>query len=472
MQAPEQIVLDGNALAAGHAFYHDRRRTTVSRDGKLVAWAEDTRRAQPVRAAHQEPRDRRDAADTATNIAPSLAWANDNKTLFYGGKDATTLREDRVFRHVLGGSDELVFARTDGSYYVGVGKTKSRPLHRDRAATRRRTPRRGSSTPTSRQRAPRVFLPRAKDHLYDARSPRQPLRRCARTSTRRTSASSRSPPAKRADRKRVAATSSRTAPTRSSRASRVYDDVHRGVGAHRRAAQGPGAADERQAVLHRCQRPGVRDDRASTRPIRRRRACATRTTRCTRRARCTSSTSRPRERTLLKQRAGARRTTPSKYASEYLHATAPRRHAGPDLGRLSQGHAARRHARRSSSTATARTATRSSRTSISDASACSIAAGSTRSRTCAAARRWAAAWYEDGKLLNKRNTFTDFIAVTEYLVAAALRRARQGVREGGSAGGLLDRRGREHAARPLSRHRRVRAVRRRRHDDARRDRSR
>ena len=48
---------------------------------------------------------------------------------------------------------------------------------------------------------------------------------------------------------------------------------------------------------------------------------------------------------------------------------------------------------------------------------CSIAASWWPSRTSAAARRWAAHWYDDGKLLNKRNSFTDFIAAAEHLVA-------------------------------------------------------
>jgi len=46
-------------------------------------------------------------------------------------------------------------------------------------------------------------------------------------------------------------------------------------------------------------------------------------------------------------------------------------------------------------------------------------------------------WYEDGKLMHKRNTFTDFIAVTEYLVANKVGAADQVYALGGSAGGLL-----------------------------------
>src|SRR5262249_16808793 len=65
--------------------------------------------------------------DTASNVAVDVAWANDNRTPFYVGKDATTLREDRVFRHTVGETgDALVFREPDGQYYVSIAPTKSR----------------------------------------------------------------------------------------------------------------------------------------------------------------------------------------------------------------------------------------------------------------------------------------------------------------------------------------------------------
>ena len=78
-------------------------------------------------------------------------------------------------------------------------------------------------------------------------------------------------------------------------------------------------------------------------------------------------------------------------------------------------------------------------------------ASCSRSRTSAAAARWAAPWYEDGQLEHKRNTFTDFVACAEHLVARGLHGA-------GAARGArrerrrpADGRGREPAARPLPR---------------------
>ena len=70
-------------------------------------------------------------------------------------------------------------------------------------------------------------------------------------------------------------------------------------------------------------------------------------------------------------------------------------------------------------------------------------------------------WYTDGKLEKKTNTFTDFIAAGEYLVAGGLHAARphRGQRRLGRR--HADGRGRQHGARPLPRHHRRRAVRRR-----------
>nr|MBA3503742.1 S9 family peptidase [Deltaproteobacteria bacterium] len=120
----EEIILDGNELAAGKSFYKIGG-YTVSLDGKLVAWAEDTigRNQFVLRVKVIDTGEMLDV--TATNISGALAWAADHQTLFYGGRDPVTLRADRVYRHTLGGTHELVHREADGSFYVGVGNTKS-----------------------------------------------------------------------------------------------------------------------------------------------------------------------------------------------------------------------------------------------------------------------------------------------------------------------------------------------------------
>jgi oligopeptidase B len=165
LDGPEQILLDGNALAAGKKFYVIGD-YAVSRDGKLLAWTEDlvgknqyTLRVKDLTSGKLLP-------DTATNLAPSVVWANDNKTLFVVGRDATTLREDRVIRHALGGAFDVVFHEEDAAYYVDVGVTKSRryiTIALD-ATTLSETRLIDADKPSS---PPAVFWPRKDDHIYE-----------------------------------------------------------------------------------------------------------------------------------------------------------------------------------------------------------------------------------------------------------------------------------------------------------------
>ncbi len=167
MNAPEEILLDGNQLAEGHAFYRIGT-YEVSRNGRLLAWADDTVGRNQYVLHVKELSTGTVLPDTATNVSPSLAWANDNKTLFYTGKDAVTLRQDRVFRHTLGAAaaaDELIFKEDDGSYYVGVGGTKSKKYIQIYASATTNTEIRliDADAPA---KPPAVFLPRSKDHEY------------------------------------------------------------------------------------------------------------------------------------------------------------------------------------------------------------------------------------------------------------------------------------------------------------------
>jgi len=123
---PEEIVLDGNELARGHAFFEFGDHA-VSRDGHLVAWTDDTVGRREFTLHVKDLRTGQLLPDTASNAARFVAWANDNKTVFYVGKDPVSLREDRVSRHTLGESgDAQVFHEPDGQFYVSILPTKSR----------------------------------------------------------------------------------------------------------------------------------------------------------------------------------------------------------------------------------------------------------------------------------------------------------------------------------------------------------
>ena len=166
MTAREQVLLDGNELAEGHSFYRIGA-TRVSRNGRFLAWVDDTVGRNQYELHFKDLQTGTVLPDHATNVAPSMAWANDNRTLFYTGKDETSLREDRVMRHTLGGTeDDLVFREEDASYYVGVTRTKSKRYIEIQLEATTNTEVRliDANRPAS---APVVFLPRSKDHEYE-----------------------------------------------------------------------------------------------------------------------------------------------------------------------------------------------------------------------------------------------------------------------------------------------------------------
>ena len=67
--------------------------------------------------------------DVLPNVTENFAWANDNKTLFYGKQDETTLRQYQIYRHVVGtdpAQDQLVYQEDDETFVAYIFKTKSK----------------------------------------------------------------------------------------------------------------------------------------------------------------------------------------------------------------------------------------------------------------------------------------------------------------------------------------------------------
>jgi len=128
--APEQVILDVNALAEGHDYYATYvASSSVSPDGTLLAFPADTtgRRIYTVRFKNLATGEL--LPDEIPAVTGNLAWANDNRTVFYSKQDPETLRSHRVFRHTLGtdpADDVLVYEETDDTFTTFVGKTKSR----------------------------------------------------------------------------------------------------------------------------------------------------------------------------------------------------------------------------------------------------------------------------------------------------------------------------------------------------------
>jgi oligopeptidase B len=127
LQAPEEVMLDGNAMARGHEFFNIGE-TAVSPDGRLLAYALDTVGRRQYTLHVKDLTTGRLLPDTVTNVQANFVWANDNRTILYIAKDPVTLLSERVHKHVLGtdaASDPLVYEEPDPSYYIGLTKTRS-----------------------------------------------------------------------------------------------------------------------------------------------------------------------------------------------------------------------------------------------------------------------------------------------------------------------------------------------------------
>ncbi len=128
LEAQEEILFDCNKEAEGHNYYR-LVGLSISPDNKLAAYGVDTvsRRKYTIRIKNLETG--KIYPETIETTTGGSTWAADSKTLFYTKKDEETLRSDRIYRHVLGTSvidDVEVFNETDDTFSTFVYKTKSR----------------------------------------------------------------------------------------------------------------------------------------------------------------------------------------------------------------------------------------------------------------------------------------------------------------------------------------------------------
>ena len=127
LDAPEEILLDGNKLAEGTKYFSIGN-AAVSTSNQILAYATDTigRRFYTYRFRNLASGDQ--LPDVIKDVTPSGVWAGDNKTFFYVKQDPQTLRSYQVYRHVLGtdpSKDLLIYEEKDVTFRVGVRKTKS-----------------------------------------------------------------------------------------------------------------------------------------------------------------------------------------------------------------------------------------------------------------------------------------------------------------------------------------------------------
>ena len=167
LDAEDEIILDVNKFAKGKSYY-EAGGLSISTNDQILAFGEDTlsRRIYTIRFVDLTTG--KLLTDKIKGVSEKAVWAKDNKTVFYVRKDKQTLREFQVYKHVLGThqkEDKLVFEENDELFSVGIGKLKSKKeivIH-------------SSSTTTDEYRLLsadkpnedfRLFLPREANHEY------------------------------------------------------------------------------------------------------------------------------------------------------------------------------------------------------------------------------------------------------------------------------------------------------------------
>jgi oligopeptidase B len=124
--ADEEIMLNVNIMAEGHAYYNVGG-IAVSPDNKMIAYGVDTfsRRMYDIYIKNLETGETyKDVLKTTTG---SATWAADNNTLFYSVKDEQTLRPYQVFKHKLGSEkkDKLIYQEDDETFVCAAYGSKS-----------------------------------------------------------------------------------------------------------------------------------------------------------------------------------------------------------------------------------------------------------------------------------------------------------------------------------------------------------
>jgi oligopeptidase B len=168
LDAPEQIMLNANELALGHEYYQIGE-LDISPDGEWLAFCEDTVGRRQYDLRFKNLRTGETLPVRIGDVEPDVVWANDNKTLLYIEKDPETLLGLRVRKHVRGSDpreDALVFEQIDKSLYTGVSKSKSDRfifIHMEGTLSSEWRYAEASDPALSFK----VFFPRQRDHEYD-----------------------------------------------------------------------------------------------------------------------------------------------------------------------------------------------------------------------------------------------------------------------------------------------------------------
>ncbi len=123
--AAEEVILDGNVLSKGHAFFAIGG-TDISDDGRWLAWTADTTGFRQYTLRIRDLHTGRDLPGEVLR-AGSVVWAADNLTLFYSVENEDQKRHFQLWRHLRGtpfAADALVYQDDDERFNVGAGRTR------------------------------------------------------------------------------------------------------------------------------------------------------------------------------------------------------------------------------------------------------------------------------------------------------------------------------------------------------------
>ncbi len=165
LDAPEQVLLDVNKLA-GDADYYSLDGFEVSPDDRIAAYAVDDVGRRFYDLYFLDLETGKLLADKIEDTTANFEWANDSQTILYGKQHPDTLRSYRVFRHTLGeANDSLVYEEADETNYLFVTKSLSSAYFYLVSAQTLSTEVRYLSA-NAPQDSATVFLPREANHEY------------------------------------------------------------------------------------------------------------------------------------------------------------------------------------------------------------------------------------------------------------------------------------------------------------------
>ncbi|AVQ00209.1 oligopeptidase B [Ahniella affigens] len=168
IDAPEEVLLDVNALAAGKGFYRIGA-FELSPDQTLLAYSDDTVGRLQYRIHIKDLSTGDMLPDVIDGAAPDILWAKDQKRVFYIENDPVTLLSTRVKQHVLGtdpSTDTVVYEETDKSYYLSLYQTTSEAflcVHLESTVSTE-----DRCTPAANPGAFEAMVPRERDFIYYA----------------------------------------------------------------------------------------------------------------------------------------------------------------------------------------------------------------------------------------------------------------------------------------------------------------